>query len=166
MDFLQRLFRIERRDKCMPTTIDLVVNVYNTPEYSNVVKKIVFSSFTINNLKTEGIIMATTFGKAQKVPYTLAFLDSTGIPSTDPVTNVQVSSGDTTVATVDPVGLFIVGVNDGATTITVTALNSANQPVTGQVAITVSDVPPPPPPPPPANVVTSIGIVLGAAVAQ
>jgi autotransporter adhesin len=165
MNFLQRLIRIEKRDRCTPVTIDLVVNVHNTPEYSNVATKIVFSSFIVNNLKTEGIIMATTFGKAQKVPYTLAFTKADGSPTTDPVTNVQVTSGDNTVATVDSLGLFVVGVTDGATTITATGTNSAGATITGQVAITISDATPPPLPSNP-NVATAIGIVLGAPVAQ
>lgn len=160
--FLDIIFR--RHNKLQSITIvnDIHIKI-EVPKLSTVATKIVFSSFIINNQKTEGIIMATQFGKAQKVPYTLAFLDAQGNVSTDPVTNLAVTSGDTTVATVDPVGLFVVGVNDGACQISVTATNSAGSPVSGVVAITISDAPPPPPP---ANVVASIGIVLGDAVAQ
>src|SRR5579872_4420889 len=136
--------------------VDITIN-YHEPA-SKVTKRIAFSSFIVNNLKTEGIIMATQFGKAQKVPYKLAFLDVNGNPATDAVpTNIKVSSGDQTVATVDELGQFIVGVSDGACTITVTGTNSLGQTVSGQVGITISDTPPPPPPPPPAGVTTSIG---------
>lgn len=159
MSFLSKLFGRHHKESPIIILNDIHIKV-ELPKPSVVAKKIVFSSFIINNQKTEGIIMATQFGKAQKVPYTLAFLDGSGVVTTDPVTNVAVSSGDETVAKVDTVGGFVLGVKDGACTISVTAIASDGSNIAGSVVVTIADAPPP------ANVAKSIGITLGDPVTQ
>lgn len=108
-----------------------------------------FSSVTFNNKNTvKGKIMATTFKKAEKVSYVIAFADVNGATAPIQPGSLSIQSSDTNIANVvpDPANELqgeVLGVNDGNATISWAALSLGGATISGTADITVADEAPP-----------------------
>lgn len=157
------LLKFFQRREAININVTSIVKVYTSKAKvaRSIQVCIPVSSLNFHNLNLS--IMTTQFGKASKAPYTLQWLDEDGNVTTDPVTGVQATNGDGTIAKAAPTDNqsgWIFGVADGVVDILFTGLASDGSTVNGKVTITISDAPPP------VKVAKSIGVTVGDAVAQ
>lgn len=123
------------------------------------------SSITLNNQKTTGKIMATSFKKTEKVSYSIAFTKKDGSPGDIQPGTFTISADNGNVQVVpsadNPLVGEILGVEDGVSVISWSAKSLGGTDVPGSITITVADEPPPP-----DTEVVATAITLGDAVPQ
>lgn len=104
-------------------------------------------SITLNNQKTIGRIMATSFKKSEKVQYSIVFKKRDGTPGDIQSGTFQIASDNGNVTVVpnadNPLVGEILGVEDGVSVISWSAKSLGGTDVPGSITITVADEPPP-----------------------
>lgn len=136
------------------------------PANDNIITSLRVTKISINNLNIQGTIMSVQFGKAQKVTATVtgfnAALQAVGLGHLSSLTATIDNTGVATVGTIDAANQLvdILGVSDGPFNITYNGVNDLGQPVSFTDSGTISDEVPV------DNVVTSLGAIYSAPVAQ